>query len=70
MTGILYIVATPIGNLNDMTERAIDVLKSVDVIACEDTRTSGKLLSFFNISTPTTAYHEHNADTETTRLIE
>ena len=70
MTGILYIVATPIGNLSDMTERAIDVLKSVDVIACEDTRTSGKLLSFFNISTPTTAYHEHNADTQTTRLIE
>lgn len=70
MTGILYIVATPIGNLNDMTARAIDTLKSVDVIACEDTRTSGKLLSFFNISTPTTAYHEHNADTQTARLIE
>ncbi|UYZ70655.1 16S rRNA (cytidine(1402)-2'-O)-methyltransferase [Moraxella bovis] len=70
MTGILYIVATPIGNLNDMTARAIDTLKSVNVIACEDTRTSGKLLSFFNISTPTTAYHEHNADTQTARLIE
>lgn len=70
MTGILYIVATPIGNLNDMTARAIDTLKSVDVIACEDTRTSGKLLSFFNISTPTTAYHEHNADTQTARLVE
>ncbi|OPH40213.1 16S rRNA (cytidine(1402)-2'-O)-methyltransferase [Moraxella equi] len=70
MTGILYIVATPIGNLNDMTARAIDTLKSVGVIACEDTRTSGKLLSFFNISTPTTAYHEHNADTQTARLIE
>lgn len=70
MTGILYIVATPIGNLNDMTARAIDTLKSVDVIACEDTRTSSKLLSFFNISTPTTAYHEHNADTQTARLVE
>ncbi|ANB91090.1 methyltransferase [Moraxella ovis] len=70
MTGILYIVATPIGNLNDMTARAIDTLKSVDVIACEDTRTSGKLLSFFNIATPTTAYHEHNADTQTARLVE
>ncbi len=70
MTGILYIVATPIGNLNDMTARAIDTLKSVDVIACEDTRTSSKLLSFFNISTPTTAYHEYNADTQTARLVE
>ncbi|MDO4441962.1 MAG: 16S rRNA (cytidine(1402)-2'-O)-methyltransferase [Moraxella sp.] len=70
MTGILYIVATPIGNLSDMTTRAIDTLKTVDAIACEDTRTSGKLLSYFNISTPTTAYHEHNADKETARLVE
>ncbi|WFF38069.1 16S rRNA (cytidine(1402)-2'-O)-methyltransferase [Moraxella nasibovis] len=70
MTGILYIVATPIGNLGDITARAIDTLKAVDVIACEDTRTSGKLLNFFNISTPTIAYHEHNADTQTARLIE
>ncbi|WP_432481463.1 16S rRNA (cytidine(1402)-2'-O)-methyltransferase [Moraxella sp. ZY200743] len=70
MTGILYVVATPIGNLNDMTKRAIDTLKSVDVIACEDTRTSSKLLSFFNITTPTTAYHEHNADIQTARLTE
>lgn len=70
MTGILYVVATPIGNLNDMTARAIDTLKTADVIACEDTRTSGKLLSFFNISTPTIAYHEHNADSQTARLIE
>lgn len=69
-TGTLYIVATPIGNLNDMTTRAIDTLKNVDKIACENTRTSGKLLSFFNISTPTTAYHEHNADTQTARLID
>ncbi|MDO4450316.1 MAG: 16S rRNA (cytidine(1402)-2'-O)-methyltransferase [Moraxella sp.] len=70
MTGILYIVATPIGNLGDMTARAIDTLKTVDFIACEDTRTSGKLLSYFNISTPTLAYHEHNADTQTARLID
>lgn len=69
-TGTLYIVATPIGNLNDITARAIDTLKSVDVIACEDTRTSGKLLSFFNISTPTIAYHEYNADSQTPKLIE
>lgn len=68
--GTLYIVATPIGNLNDITARAIETLKNVDKIACEDTRTSSKLLSFFNISTPTTAYHEHNADTQTARLVE
>lgn len=68
--GTLYIVATPIGNLSDITERAIATLKSVTVIACEDTRTSGKLLNYFNITTPTIAYHEHNADSQTTKIIE
>lgn len=68
--GVLYIVATPIGNLSDITARAIDTLKSVDIIACEDTRTSGKLLNYFNITTPTIAYHEHNADSQTERLID
>lgn len=68
-TGTLFIVATPIGNLGDMTARAIETLKSVDVIACEDTRTSSKLLKYFNISTKTIAYHEHNADTQTDKLI-
>ncbi len=68
--GQLFIVATPIGNLGDMTTRAIDILKSVDIIACEDTRTSGKLLTHFNIQTKTLAYHDHNADTQTDKLIE
>ncbi len=68
--GTLYVVATPIGNLSDMTTRATDTLKSVDIIACEDTRTSGKLLNFFNITTPTIAYHDHNADSQTDKLIE
>lgn len=68
--GLLYIVATPIGNLSDITERAISTLKSVNLIACEDTRTSGKLLNYFNIATPTIAYHEHNADTQTAKIIE
>lgn len=68
--GTLYIVATPIGNLSDITQRAIQTLKTVDVIACEDTRTSAKLLNFFNITTPTLAYHEHNADSQTQKLIE
>ena len=68
--GTLYVVATPIGNLGDMSARAIETLRHVDLIACEDTRTSAKLLNYFHITTKTTAYHEHNADTQTARLIE
>lgn len=69
-SGTLYIVATPIGNLSDMTAHAIDRLKSVDIIACEDTRTSGKLLNHFNITTKTIAYHDHNAEAQTAKLVE
>lgn len=58
--GILYLVATPIGNLGDMTPRAVEVLNGVDLIAAEDTRHSGKLLQHFGIRTPCQAYHEHN----------
>jgi 16S rRNA (cytidine1402-2'-O)-methyltransferase len=68
-SGILYIVATPIGNLRDLTLRAIDTLKSVDAIYCEDTRNSGVLLSAHGIATPTRAYHEHNAARERPRLL-
>lgn len=68
--GVLYVVATPIGNLSDMTAHAIQCLKSVDIIACEDTRTSAKLLSHFGITTPTWAYHDHNADIQTPKFIE
>lgn len=57
----LHIVATPIGNLRDITLRAIDILSQVDVIACEDTRVTARLLSAHNIRTPMIAYHEHNA---------
>ncbi len=58
--GTLYLVATPVGNLQDMTLRAIEVLKEVDLIACEDTRHTQKLLTYFNIGTATVSYHEHN----------
>lgn len=57
----LYIVATPIGNLRDITFRAVDALMAADVIACEDTRVTAKLLSAYEIQTPTVPYHEHNA---------
>jgi 16S rRNA (cytidine1402-2'-O)-methyltransferase len=60
MTGALYIVATPIGNLADMSQRAIDILKKVDLIAAEDTRHSHYLLQHFAIATPTLSLHEHN----------
>ncbi len=67
--GTLYIIATPIGNRADMGERAISVLKQVDLIAAEDTRHSKNLLQHFNISTPMQAYHEHNEEQATPKLI-
>jgi len=69
LKGVLYIVATPIGNLADMTTRAIEVLREVSVIAAEDTRHSGVLLKHFGIDTPCLAYHEHNERQQTENLI-
>lgn len=65
----LYLVATPIGNLRDITLRALDTLADVDLIACEDTRVTAKLLTAHGISTPMTAYHEHNAARARPRLL-
>jgi 16S rRNA (cytidine1402-2'-O)-methyltransferase len=65
----LYLVATPIGNLEDITLRAVRVLKEVDVIACEDTRQTQKLLNHYGIATHTISYHEHNEMTRSAELV-
>lgn len=70
MSGILYLCATPIGNLEDMTFRCIRILKEVDVIAAEDTRNSIKLLNHFEIKTPMTSYHEYNKIEKGHKLVE
>ena len=69
MLGKLYLVATPIGNLNDMTFRSVETLKSVSVIACEDTRHTRKLLTHFGISNKLVSYHEHNEAERAEELI-
>ncbi len=69
LAGGLYLVATPIGNLRDVTLRALDVLAAADLIACEDTRVTRKILDHYGIETPLTPYHDHNAATARPRLI-
>lgn len=70
MAGKIYLVATPIGNLSDITFRAIDTLKNIDLIAAEDTRQTLKLLNHFEISKPMISYHRHNEDIKSESLIE
>ncbi len=70
MPGTLYLVATPIGNLADITHRALQVLNDVDLIACEDTRHTHKLLNHYGVSTKTISYHEHNEQQRAAELID
>src|SRR5215467_8214334 len=67
--GTLYVVGTPIGNLEDITYRAVRVLQEVDLIACEDTRHTAKLLQHYGIDKPTISYHEHNEAARAEELI-
>lgn len=69
-TGILYIVSTPIGNLEDITLRALRILKEVDLIAAEDTRVTRKLLSFYDIHVPVTSYFDYNEEFKSTLLVD
>lgn len=69
MSGILYLVATPIGNLEDITYRAVRVLQEVSLIACEDTRQTRKLLAHYGIDRPLVSYHEHNEAARTPELV-
>ena len=70
MPGVLYVVATPIGNLEDITVRALRILRESNLIACEDTRQTRKLLDHFGISKPMVSYHDHNESSRTPELIE
>ena len=67
--GVLYLVATPIGNLEDITFRAVRILREADLICAEDTRTSGRLLAHYDIATPMTSYHEHNKRSKLPALL-
>src|ERR1041385_7111801 len=67
---MLYVVPTPLGNLKDITFRAIEVLQSVDLILCEDTRTSSKLLQHYSIQKPLSPYHQHNEHKILSHLID
>src|SRR4030095_4224854 len=70
MSGTLYLIATPIGNLEDITHRAVRLLSEVALIACEDTRHTKKLLNHYGINTRTISYHEHNERERALELIE
>src|SRR6185503_1032268 len=66
----LYLVATPIGNLRDITLRALEILAAADLVACEDTRVSRKLFDHYGLSAPLFAYHDHNAETARPKILQ
>src|SRR6266550_4524327 len=66
----LYVVATPIGNLRDITLRALEILAAADLVACEDTRVTRKLFDHYGLSTPLIPYHDHNAETARPKILE
>src|SRR5262249_41692686 len=70
MPGTLYLVSTPIGNLEDITLRALRILREADLVACEDTRQTRKLLDHFGIAKPTVSYHEHNEAARAVELVQ
>jgi len=70
MSGILYVIATPIGNLSDISPRALETLRNVDLLLCEDTRVTRKLLNRFEINAQTESYREHNHETKLGRVLE
>lgn len=70
VAGALYLVPTPLGNLGDMTFRAVEILKKVDLIAAEDTRNTQKLLNYFDIKTPQISFHEHNTQERIPQLLD
>ena len=67
---MLYLVPTPLGNLKDMTYRSVEILQTVDVILCEDTRTSSRLLNHYNIHKPLSPYHQHNEHKIANHLVD
>ena len=66
----LYLVATPIGNLEDLTFRALRILKEADLVLCEDTRVTRKLLDHYEVKTPTWSYHQHSGSLKTDKILE
>src|SRR5437870_9927991 len=70
LAGGLHLVATPIGNLRDITLRALEVLAAADLVCCEDTRVTRKLFDHYGLSTPLTPYHEHNAEGQRPKILQ
>src|SRR3954453_13277785 len=70
LTPGLYLVATPIGNLRDITLRALEILAAADLVACEDTRVTRKLFDHYGLAAPLLAYHDHNAETARPKILE